>query len=429
MNDNWNDENEFEGKSNNVNKKKWVAWTVLLLLVTNSLTIMILSRMSFKVTKGISNNDIVNEKMESDDAGEFKKLFLVKDKLYEYYDGPIDEDKLLEGAIKGMTSSLEDPYTVYLNEKEFEYFNTETEGSYVGVGIQVGVIGNEIVIISPFEESPAKKAGLQSGDIIQKVNDIEVSGSELDKAVSMMRGKAGEEVKLTIKRENKGSFDVDIVRAEIEMITVKGEMIDNKIGYIQISMFDENTGRNFENKLADLQKKGMKSLILDLRGNPGGLVTQCVSVSSNFIPKGETVVYTIDKNKKKKIYKSKGGNALDLPIVILTDEGTASASEIVSGALRDYKRATIVGKKTFGKGIVQSILYSTWDGFGDGTALKVTVSSYYTPNGENIHKKGIEPDVEVEYPDELRDQRYSREADPQFKKALKFANDKLKDIK
>ena len=170
----------------------------------------------------------------------------------------------------------------------------------------------------------------------------------------------------------------------------------------------------------------MKSLIVDLRGNPGGLLDQCVNLTSNFVPKGKNIVYTIDKNKKKTDYKSKGGIAIGMPLTVLTDEGTASASEIFAGAVRDYKVGTLVGEKTFGKGIVQSMLYRSVDGFDDGTALKVTISKYYTPNGENIHHIGIKPEVPVVYPKALKEKAYVRALDPQFTKALEIAKSKIK---
>jgi carboxyl-terminal processing protease len=198
-------------------------------------------------------------------------------------------------------------------------------------------------------------------------------------------------------------------------------MLENNIGYINVSMFDDNTAKNFSDKLKELKDKGMKVLIVDLRGNPGGLLDQCVDMVSNFVPKGKVIVSTIDKYNNKKEYNSKGGNYANIPMVVLTNEGTASASEIFSGAVRDYKIGTLVGTKTFGKGVVQTIIDT-----GNGTALKVTISKYYTPNGENIHHIGIKPDVEVAYPDELLKKAYDRSVDPQFTKALQLAREKVK---
>ena len=403
-------------------KTKCIIWIVLLVLITNTITLFV----STQISLGIPNGKVAIGRDAYDQVLKFQKLFLVRNKLYEYYDGKISDDVLVEGAIKGMTDSLKDPYTTFMNKKEFSDFNSQTQGAYTGLGLQVGVKDDKIVVIAPFDGSPAKKAGLISGDVIEKVNSTEVSGKELEKAVTMMKGKANESVTLTINRKGKGSFDVSMKRAKIDLITVKGEMLEGKVGYIQLTMFDENTAKNFEKKLSELQGKGMKSLIVDVRGNPGGLLDQVVDLTSNFVPKGKVLVSTIDKNKKKTEDKSKGGLAIGMPLTVLTDAGSASASEIFAGAIRDYKVGTLVGEKTFGKGIVQRMFYRSADGFDDGTALKITISKYYTPSGENIHHIGIKPEVPVVYPQALKEKPYDRTLDPQFKKALEIAKDKIK---
>lgn len=404
------------------NKKKWISSAVVIILITNILTFYVTSRFSLAFSSGkISVNKSGNSDLEK-----FNKIFTVRDKLYKYYDGKIDDDVLVEGAVKGMTAALKDPYTVFMNKKEYQEFNTQTEGTYTGLGLQVGVKEDKIVVIAPFEDSPAKKAGILSGDIIEKVNGKDVLANDLESAVTMMKGAEGTEVTLSLSRTGKETFDVKVKREKITLVTVKGEMLSNGVGYIQISMFDEHTNKDFSKKLKELQTAKMKGLILDLRDNPGGLLDQCVGVVSNFIPKDKVIVSTIDKNKVESKYNSVGGNAIGLPMVILTNEGTASASEIVSGAMRDYKFATLVGIKTFGKGVVQTMLTSKFEGFGDGTALKVTISKYYTPNGENIHGTGIKPDVEVAYPEELKAKTYNRSVDPQFAKALELITSKIK---
>lgn len=402
-------------------KKKWIAWTVAIVLVTNVLTFFGTRNIAFFLPNG---RPIGGETYS--DIAKFQKMFMVRNLLYKYYDGKIDDNTLVEGAIKGMTASLNDPYTVFMNKKEFDAFNSTTEGTYTGLGLQVGVKDNNIVVISPFDDSPAKKAGIIAGDIIEKVDGKDVTGKDLDNAVNMMKGKEGTYVTLTINRTGKDMFDVKVARAKIQNVTVSGEMLDNNIGLIRLSMFDENTADNFNKKLKELQSKGMKGLIIDLRGNPGGLLTECVSIASDFIPKGKVIVSTIDKYKNEKKYNSDGGkaiggSAIGLPLVVLTDEGSASASEIFSGAIRDYKLGTLVGVKTFGKGVVQTIMDT-----GAGTGLKVTVSKYYTPNGENIHGKGIKPDINVEYPQALKDKPYDRSVDPQFSKALEVIKGKIK---
>ncbi|MEW8993869.1 S41 family peptidase [Clostridium sp.] len=405
-------------------KSKWkrVTGIVALLIVTNLITLGLSNYISFKLPDG----RVLVSRKTYENIVDFEKLYTIKDKLDKYYLGEIDINKLIDGAAAGMTEAVGDPYTTYMNAEEFKDFYSQTEGNYVGLGIQVGVKEEKIVVVATFENSPAEKAGILSGDIIESVNGTKVEGKDLEKAVTTMKGKKGEPVELTLSRENKGSFDVKAIRDEIEMVTVKKEMIDSQVGYIQVTMFDENTSSNFENAIKDLKSKGMKSLIVDLRENPGGLLDQTVNMCSQFIPKNKNIVYTEDKNGNRKDYNSVGGIAEGLPLTILIDEGSASASEIFTGAIKDYKLGTLVGTKTFGKGVVQTTFYRERDGFSDGTALKVTISKYYTPNGQNIHGIGIEPDILVEYPEELRGKTYDKSVDPQFQKALEVAKEKIK---
>lgn len=399
-----------------MNKKKWIGWTIAILLITNTLTYL----GSNIIPLAMPNGNVVVRKKDYNNLVQFNKLFQIKDLLYERYDGPINEKDLQEGAIKGLANSLKDPYTVFMSKKEYDDFNTQTEGNYSGVGLQLQAKENKIIIVDIFEESPAKSAGILPKDEIEKVNDIPVDGSQLEKAVSLMKGVEGSEVKLTLFRKDKGNFDVNLKRSKINLKTVAGKMIDNNIALLQVTMFDENTAKNFKNELDKLKSQGMKGLILDLRGNPGGILDECVDMVSNFVPKGKTIVSTIDKYKSEQKYKSRGGDYIGLPLAVLTNEGSASASEIFVGAIRDYKIGTLVGEKTFGKGVVQT-LYDT----GDGTALKITISKYYTPNGENINKKGIKPNIEVKYPEELLKKPYDRNEDPQFKKALEVIKEKM----
>lgn len=403
-------------------KRKWIRRTVAIVLFTNVLTFGITNFISFKMPNG----KVLVSRKTYENVLDFEKLYTVKDKIDKYYIGEIDKNKIIEGAAKGMASALKDPYTVYMNEAEFSDFASQTGGSYVGLGLQIGAKEDKIVVISTFENSPAEKAGILKGDIIESVNDIAVAAQDMEKATSMMKGKAGEEVKLTLSRQTRGTFEVKAKRAEIETVTVKSEIIENGIGYIQVSMFDEHTAANFEKALKDLSSKGMKSLVLDLRENPGGLLDQTVKMTSNFVTKGKNIVYTEDKQKKRNNYDSVGGVAEGLPLTILIDGGSASASEIFVGAIKDYALGTLVGEKTFGKGVVQTTFYRDQDGFGDGTALKVTISKYFTPNGQNIHGIGIMPDVEVTYPTELKEKPYNRSADPQLQKALEIARGKIK---
>ena len=428
MSRNKDEKNKYNNIIKNLKKKKGfraLAMGVALTLIIG-VSVYAGNRLTAFGILPITSVSAVQSSLEKvNDTENFKKVLEGREMLYRWYDGEIDDSKLAEGAIKGMVSSLGDQYTYYMNEKEFSDFKEKSQGNYMGIGIQVAVKDGKIVVISPIQGGPAEKAGIKTGDIILKVNGEPVSGNELDKAVSMMKGTTKENIKLTLYREGKGEFDVDVMRDVIKTVNVKSEMIDGDIGYIEVLAFDEGTAKDFETQLKALEEKGMKGLILDLRGNPGGFMKECVDLVSNFVPKDKVIVSTIDKYGNKEESVSKDGIAQGMPLVVLIDGGTASASEIVAGAIRDYDLGTLVGTTSFGKGIVQVVL----DKIGqekDGTALKVTISKYYTPNGENIHKKGIGPDVTVEYPKELKEKTYSRSTDPQFEKALEIIQEKIK---
>lgn len=350
----------------------------------------------------------------------YDKLFKVEKLIKSNYVDKqnIDEDKLVEGAITGMVDSIGDPYTVYLDKKQFEDLLTQTRGSYGGVGIVVGEKEGKLTVIAPIEDSPAEKAGIKAGDIILKVDGKEISAKELEKAVSMMRGKEGTKVVLTIFREGKGIKDYELTRSIIVLKTVKSQVLKGDIGYIRITSFDENTADEFEKALDKLQKQNIKGLVLDLRDNPGGLLDTSVAIADMILPQG-TIVYTIDTNGKKDIWKSDPQN-INMPLVVLVNEGSASASEILSGAIRDFKAGTLIGTKTFGKGLVQNII-----DLKDGTGLKVTIARYYTPSGECIQGKGIMPDIVYDLPKELKDKQLPIDEDPQIKKAIEVLMSKM----
>ena len=397
-----------------MNKKKWIVSCIAILLVTNILSAYIGS------TKVLSlpNGQMVTRK----EVLQFKKIFQIKDQLNKYYAlGEVKDDVLADGAVKGMTASLKDPYTAFMNKKDFESFTTTMQGVYSGVGIVVEAKEDKILVVSTFDESPAKKAGILPNDQIIKVSGKAVSGTNLDAAITLIKGKDGTAVAVSFYREGKGEFDVELIRQKITTPNIKATILNNNIGYIQMNMFDANTGKEFSSKLAELKAKNIKGLVFDLRQNGGGYLDQCVDVTSNFVKKGETVVYTIDKNDKKQYEKSIGGIGYKLPLVVLVDGNTASASEVFSGAIRDYKAGTIVGTKTFGKGIVQTTITDRFD----GTALKVTTSKYYSPAGTNIHKVGITPDTIIEDADALKN-KGDINKDLQLQKGVEIMKDKIK---
>jgi len=398
------------------NKKKWIVITIIIVLVTNACTFMFSDMASIYLA---SHNVVIGNDTYKDIL-KFSKLFYIRNQLYKEYDGNIDDSKLVDGAIKGMTNALEDPYTIYMNKADYDEYTTSFSGEYTGIGIQVEVKDNKIYVVSVFDGSPAKKSGMIMGDYIVKVNKEDVSGEELDKAITKIKGKKGTDVLITVER--KGKFiDLNITRDNIVTSPVKGKILDGNIGYVILSRFNENSATDLKKELDKLNKSGIKGLILDMRGNPGGALDQCVEIASEFIEKGKIILTVKDKNNNQQVYKSKGGDYTGIPMVVLVDQNSASASEVLTGALKDFKRATVVGTKTFGKGIVQEILNT-----GEGTRLKVTYAKYYTPNGNYIHKIGLEPDINVVYDEKLLEQVYDEKKDPQLNKAIEVIKDKLK---
>lgn len=382
---------------------------------------------NYIATKGIflvrTSPEVKSTASQINDKSKYSALFTVRDKLIEKFDGEIDDNALLEGAIKGMTNSLNDQYTVFMNQSEFDDLMKQSSGSMTGIGVTVTLKDKQVTILDTVKGAPADRAGLQENDIIEKINDIDVSGDDLKKATSMIAEANNSELKLTIKRADTNEFDVNVTPEKVKIESVRGNMLDSSIGYIRIKTFmNENTAEDFKNTIDELKSQGMKGLIVDLRENPGGLLTEAVGVASQFIPKGKIITYTIDKYENRNDSLSIGGDAEGMPLVLLVNENSASASEVVTGALRDYGAATIVGKTTFGKGIVQQTVK-----FDDNIGgLKVTISKYYTPNGENIHKKGIAPDFDVTTPVGIDEKSYDKNADEQLKTAVEKIGEKIK---
>lgn len=305
----------------------------------------------------------------------------------------VDETKvkdLVQGAIRGMLSTL-DPHSAYMTADMYKEMQVETKGEFGGVGIQIGVKENRLAVIAPIEGTPAHRAGVKAGDFITKVNDETTKDLTLMDAVQKMRGPKGSKVNLTIQREGvPEALQFTLVRDTIKIESVKSKVLDN-IGYVRLTQFQESTGRDLSKVLKQFKEQKLQSTILDLRNNPGGLLTSAVEVSEQFLPSGKLVVYTKGRESKKDEWVSKGKDQMDdSPMIILVNEGSASASEIVAGALQDYGRAVIVGTTSFGKGSVQTILP-----LGDGSGLRLTTAKYYTPKGRSIQSTGITPDIVV----------------------------------
>lgn len=309
------------------------------------------------------------------------------------YNGEVDNHQLFDGALKGMVESVGDPYTVYLNKKDFQQLSEMTVGSFGGIGIVFGKRGNDYVVISALEDNPGAKAGIKSGDIITAIDDKSTREMNMEQVANKIRGKYGTTVTLELKDKEGKLRKVNVVRAEIKNPSVAGQMLANtKIGYIRIAIFNENTGDDFAKKYAELEKQGMQALVLDLRENPGGILDAGVDVARMLVPKGP-IVSVIDKNGNK-FEETSSLEKVKYPLAVLVDHGSASASEIVAGAIKDTKSGKLFGVKTFGKGSVQSVYR-----LDNNTAVKITVAKYYTPSGVSIHNVGIEPDVKVELPD------------------------------
>lgn len=305
----------------------------------------------------------------------------------------VDDTKvkdLVQGAIRGMLSTL-DPHSAYMTPEMYKEMQVETKGEFGGVGIQIGVKENRLAVIAPIDGTPAQRAGIKAGDYITKVNDESTKDLSLMDAVQKMRGPKGTKVNLTIQRDGTAdALQFTLVRDTIKIESVKSKVLDN-IGYVKLTQFQEATGRDLGRVLKQFKEQKVQSTILDLRNNPGGLLTAAVEVSEQFLPNGKLVVYTKGRESKKDEWFAKGRDQMDdSPMIILVNEGSASASEIVAGALQDYGRAVIVGTTSFGKGSVQTILP-----LGDGSGLRLTTAKYYTPKGRSIQSTGITPDIVI----------------------------------
>ena len=304
------------------------------------------------------------------------------------YVNDTDDVKLIDGAIDGMVKSLNDPHSNYLSPKMYKTLMEQTEGSFAGIGVVMGMDNEQkIHIVGIMENSPGQKAGLQEGDEILAVDGVPVTQMAFDEVAAHVRGQAGTDVVLTIMRDN-ANQDITITRDNIKLKTVGHKMLDNNIGYIQIVSFSEDTANEFNEAYNNLKNQGMKALVLDLRNNPGGLLTTCVEIAKKLVPKGE-IVSIVDKQGNKETYSS-SLEAPEYPLAVLINKNSASASEILSGAIQDTKAGTIIGNTSYGKGSVQTILPMFED-----DAVKLTIAKYYTPSGRSIDGTGITPDIEI----------------------------------
>lgn len=333
-----------------------------------------------------------------------------------YYLGDVDDEKLKEGAIKGYIEGLGDPYTEYISKDDMETYLEDTLGNFVGIGIYMvkDENTNTIKVLAPIEGSPAEKAGVLPGDTIVSIDGTQYSGDQMSVAANKIKGEEGSTVKLQILRDNQ-TLDFEI-KGNIKVNPVDGKVIENNIGYIQFSSFDEGTAEDFKAKYEELKNQGINSLIIDLRNNGGGIVDEALQIANYILDKDSVVLYEVDKNNKEDVKKTTDDPIINVPIILLTNENTASASEILAGALKDAGKAKIVGTKTYGKGVIQQVMT-----LKDGSGLKITTEKYLTPNRSEINKIGIEPDEKVELPDSLKNQLVIDEKeDTQLQKAIEM---------
>ena len=412
-------------------KKQSVYKIIMLVVLTATITFMLTTMVmynKFSATYGSIGSTIMGSNTSQSTTSNtslIKTLESFKAMLQQKYIGEIDEEKMIDGAIKGYVEGLGDPYTTYLDKEEMAEFTEETSSEYVGIGVYLtnDKTTNTILVVGIMKSSPALEAGMQAGDIIEKVNDVAYTGEQLNDAIKVLKGEEGTTAKVTVLRDNK-EVDLTVTRKKITVEHVASKMLDDKIAYLQIDSFDSGVADSFKQQLTSLKNDGAKGIIIDLRSNGGGIVDEATEIADLFLKKNETILITKAKEKDEQLTASKNDPIIeDLPVVVLVNESTASASEILAGALKDkYPNTTIVGMKTYGKGVIQT-LYSLTDGSG----LKITTEEYYTPNHNKINKEGITPDVEVDLTKDA-DGKYetSFDKDAQVKKAIETVKSKIK---
>ncbi len=388
-------------------RRKAIIGAVLLVLLTGLLT----NRVDYLLAK----HKDTRLKTSNSLPGDLARLERVIEEIQRNYVKEVDRSTLLKGAISGMVEALDDPYSMYMDSSHYQDLKIHTQGTFGGIGITVGVKDKFITVIAPIEGSPGDKAGIRSGDRITRVNK-EIVGLPLDEAVEMIRGPEGTQVTLTILRDQDQTFDVTVTRAIIEVPTVEGKLRDGEIGYIRIYTFNEKTAQRLNEVLKKLKGQGARGMVVDLRHNPGGRLDSAIKVAEAFVPRGP-IVHIVDRHGVKETYNS-ASDGLGLPLVVLVDQGSASASEIVAGAIQDRRLGLLVGSKTFGKGTVQSII-----DLEAGTGLKLTTAQYLTPNGRAINDVGLTPDIQVERDDPQKGGDPQR--DPQLEKAIEVLKGQL----
>ncbi len=378
------------------------------------LTILITAVIASMVTIIVINNDDSSSLLDKINS----KLTSIEQIVDEDYLGEIDENKIFDETLKGYVEGLDDEYSQYFTKEELEEYKTDNiEGEFVGIGVYIvqDTEKNAIRVLSPIKGSPAEAVGILTGDYIIQIDGEPYTGEQITEATNKMKGKEGTTVKIQVLRGEE-TLDFEVERKNVRVNPIEANVYDNNIGYIKISSFDQGCSTEFTTKLQELKNQNIESLIIDLRNNGGGIVDEATAIADLFTDKGSTLLITKDKDENEDITYAKNDRAISIPIIVLTNENTASASEILAGALKDNNVAKIIGTTTFGKGVIQELLTMK-----DGTGLKLTTNEYYTPNRSKINKVGIEPDEKVELPDEYKNAiTVPQEQDTQLNKAIEL---------
>lgn len=408
--------------NNNKQKRQNIYRVIMLIVLTAVITFMVTTIAMYSKFQN-SGSLSSNGSSSSSENTLVKTLQSFKAMINKLYIGDVDEDAMIEGALKGYVEGLGDPYTEYYTKEEMADLREELNSEYVGIGVYIGnnAVDNTIVIAGTIKSSPAEEAGLKAGDVVEKIDDVSYTGKQLSEATKVLKAEEGTTVKLTILRDEK-EIEINITRRKITVEHVSSKMMDNNVAYIKIDSFDNNVADSFKSQLTDLMKGNVNGIIIDLRSNGGGIVTEATDIADLFLEKDETILITKSKkDNEEKITKSKQEPIVkNTPVVILVNEATASASEILAGALKDKYNATIVGKTTYGKGVIQS-LYNLKDGSG----LKITTDEYFTPNHNKIQKTGITPDVEVDLTKDADGNYETGNKDAQLLKAIEVIKGKM----
>lgn len=399
-------------------KKRWKAYKIIMLVILVAFITFLCTSIGmyqYLREQGTAEQSIFATSASNSSLE--KTLAQYRTIIDKYYLGDIDEEKLKEGAIKGYIEGLDDPYTEYISKEDMQDYLDDTMGNFVGIGIYMvkNAEANKIQVLAPIKNSPAEKAGILPGDLIVSVDDIPYTADDMSVASNKIKGEEGSNVKVEILRGTE-TKTFELKRESIKVNPVEGKVLNEKIGYIEFSSFDEGTAEDFKAKYEELQKQGMKALIIDLRNNGGGIVDEALEIADYITDKDSILLYEVDKNEKEEVKKAQKEPIINLPIVVLTNENTASSSEILAGALKDLGKAKICGTKTFGKGVIQQVLT-----LPDGSGLKITSEKYLTPNKTEINKIGIEPDQKVELPSTVKNVLLVEEKDDtQLQKAIEM---------